>query len=195
MWLMQLIKLNWKGNWAKNHNFWVLQTSSVSLTAVWFNRINIGRVGTAVCAGVWLSACRVWSVDLLQLLSFFPPTVRREVKKKRFLANEILRGLRRKDVGSRCRCNDNSTSPETNYQFSRVASCLFIAFDETEWQRIIIWPWFLLELSLTSISYTFWIVWFLQPPLTGSIKVSENTQFNSNCIWLLLCTYTHVCEA
>lgn len=62
------------------------------------------------------------------VIECFPPIVV-EVEKGRFLANEILRGLRRKDVGSCCRCNDNSTSPETNYQFSRVASCLFIAFD------------------------------------------------------------------
>lgn len=71
------------------------------------------------------------------VIEFFPSHCGRG-RKGRFLANEILRGLRRKDVGSCCRCNDNSTSPETNYQFSRVASCLFIAFDETERQGIII---------------------------------------------------------
>lgn len=115
----EIMKSNWKGNWAKNLHLWALQISSVSLTADWFSRINIVRVCTSVCRRV--SVYRVWSLDLLQLLSFFLSD-RGGVRKGRFLANEILRELSRKDVGSRCSCNDKSTSPETNDQFSRVAS-------------------------------------------------------------------------
>lgn len=71
---IELMTPNWVGNWTEKHH--LLQISSVSLTVLWFNRINNERHCVSAYVGVWLrnitlAANRVWRVDLFQLLSFF----------------------------------------------------------------------------------------------------------------------------
>lgn len=66
------MKPNWVGNWTGKHHLEVLDTSSVSLTVIWFSRINSERVCVPVHVGERPKATLCWCITVGLKCRFVP---------------------------------------------------------------------------------------------------------------------------